>query len=209
MCQCMKVVETTIVVSLEQPHDSRYFELLNNYFAASERDGRASSIEEKKNMMAIKEEMAVLCNRNPRKLDALSEIVSKVRESREKAVLMTKSTVVASELVAFLGEIFGERVILNITQHDSVHEVNQIIDQFGKLPESAVLLLTDSSNAGWDVTAANHLIHYDYPQKATDLMGRNNRISRQTSQHSKATLYYLITSGRIDEFEYLQSKTFD
>jgi ERCC4-related helicase len=201
----MKVVETTIVVSLEQPHDSRYFELLNDYFAASERDGRASSIEQKKKMMVIKEEMAFLCHRNPRKLDALSEIVSQIQESREKAVLMTKSTVVASELTAFLGEKFGERAILNISQHDSVHEVNQIIDQFGKLPESTILILTDSSNAGWDVTAANHLIHYDYPQKSTDMMGRKNRISRQTSPHTEATLYYLITSGRIDEFEYLQS----
>lgn len=202
----MQIVENTITVSLEQPHDSRYFELLNDYFTASERDGRASSIEEKKKMMAIKEEMATLCNRNPRKREALAEIVSQVRESRERAVLMTKSTVVASDLAEFLEERFGARAILNITNQDSVHDVNQIVDQFGKLPESTVLIMTDTANSGLNVTAANHLIHYDYPQKPTEMMGRNNRISRLTSQHSAATIYYLITSGRIDEFEFLQHK---
>jgi len=202
----MKIVETPIAVSLEQPHDSRYFELLNAYFMASERDSRASSIEEKKKMMAIKEEMAALCNRNPRKLDALAEIVSQIRERREKAVLITKSSVVASDLAEFLVEKFGARAILKVTNQDSVHDVNHILDQFNKLPESTVLILTDSANTGLDLTAANHLIHYDYPLKFTDMIGRNNRISRQTSQHSEATVHYLMTSGRIDEFEFLQSK---
>jgi len=202
----MKIIETPIAVSLEQPHDSRYFELLNDYFKASERDGRASSIEEKKKMMAIKEEMAALCNRNPQKLEALADIVSQVRERREKAVLITKLNVVASDLAEFLEERFGNRAILNVSNQDSVHDVLHIINQFDKLPESTVLILTDSANTGLDVTAANHLIHYDYPQKYTDMLQRNNRISRQTSQHSIATIYYLITSGRIDEFEFQQSK---
>jgi superfamily II DNA/RNA helicase len=202
----MKIVETPIAVSLEQPHDSRYFELLNEYFTASERNGRASSIEEKKKMMAIKEEMAALCNRNPRKLDALTAVVSQVRERREKAALITKSNVIASDLAGFLEERFGSHAILNITNQDSVHDVNHILDKFGKLPESTVLILTDSANMGLDLTAANHLIHYDYPQKFTDMIQRNNRISRQTSKHSDAAIYYLITTGRIDELEFLQSK---
>lgn len=202
----MRIVETPIAVSLEQSDDSRYLELLSEYFQASERDGRASSIEEKKKLMAIKEEMGVLCNRNPRKRDALSSIVSKIRERREKAVLITKSSAVASDLAQYLEESLGGRAVLSISNQDSVHEVNDILGQFGKLPESTVLVMTDSVTTGADLTAANHLIHYDYPQRYTEMNQRNNRISRQTSQHEEATIYYLVTSGKIDEFEFRQSK---
>ncbi|WP_123041406.1 helicase-related protein [Cohnella candidum] len=202
----MRIVETPIAVSLEQSDDSRYLELLSEYFQASERDGRASSIEEKKKLMAIKEEMGALCNRNPRKRDALSSLVSKIRERREKAVLITKSSAVASDLAEYLEENLGGRAVLSITNQDSVHEVNDILGQFGKLPESTVLVMTDSVTTGADLTAANHLIHYDYPQRYTEMNQRNNRISRQTSQHEEATIYYLVTSGKIDEFEFQQSK---
>ncbi|WP_422614957.1 helicase-related protein [Cohnella caldifontis] len=120
--------------------------------------------------------------------------------------MITKSNVVASDLAAFLEERFGSRTVLNITNQDSVHDVIEILEKFGKRPESTVLVLTDSANAGLDVTAANHLIHYDYPLKSTDMTGRNNRISRQTSGHPEAVIYYLMTAGRIDEFEFACSE---
>lgn len=202
----MKITETPIVVSLESTYDSQYQDLLMEYFKASERNSRNSSIEEKKRMMAVKEKMADLCNRNPRKLDALKSIVSRVREQREKAVVITKSSVVAADLAENLAKEFGARAVLRIASSHSVHQTNQILDQFGKLPESTVLILTDSVNTGLDLTAANHLIHYDYPPKYTDMIQRNNSISRQTSQHGEAAVYYLVTSGKIDEFEYRECK---
>jgi superfamily II DNA or RNA helicase len=206
VCLPMKVTETQVVVSLVSPYDSQYLELLNEYFIASERNSRDSSIQEKKNLMAIKEKMVVLCNRNPEKLDHLKSIVSRVRDKREKAVVITKSNLVAADLAEMLTEVFGGRSVLQITNHNSVHEAIQILGQFDKLPESTVLILSDLVNTGLDLTAANHLIHYDYPLKYTDMIQRNNRITRQTSHHREVEVYYLTTSGKIDEFEYLECR---
>jgi superfamily II DNA or RNA helicase len=202
----MKVTETQVVVSLVSPYDNQYLELLNEYFTASERNNRASSIQEKKNLMTIKEKMANLCNRNPDKLDHLKTIVSRVWDKREKAVVITKSSLVTAELAEVLSEGFGGRGALQITDQNSVHEANQIVDQFDKLPDSTVLILTDLVNTGLDLTAANHLIHYDYPLRYTDLIQRNNRITRQTSLHREVIIYYLTTSGKIDEFEYQECR---
>jgi superfamily II DNA or RNA helicase len=202
----MKVTETQVVVSLLSPHESQYLELLNEYYIASERNSRASSIEEKKNVMAIKEQMAVLCNQNPNKLEQLKTIISSVRNNREKAVVITKSSLVAADLAEMLAEGFGSRGVLQITNQNSVHEANQILDQYNKLPESTVMILTDLVNTGLDLTAANHLIHYDYPLKYTDIIQRNNRLTRQTSHHMEVAVYYLTTSGKIDEFEYQECR---
>jgi superfamily II DNA/RNA helicase len=202
----MNVTETQVIVSLLSPYDSQYLELLNEYFTASERNNRVSSIEEKKNVMAIKEKMAVLCNQNPDKLDRLKSIISSVRDNREKAVVITKSSLVASDLTDMLAEEFGGRGVLQITNQIPVHEASQVLDQFNKLPESTVLILTDLVNTGLDLTAANHLIHYDYPLKYTDMIQRNNRVTRQTSHHVDVVVYYFTTSGKIDEFEYQECK---
>jgi superfamily II DNA/RNA helicase len=202
----MKVTETQVVVSLLSPHESQYLELLNEYYIASERNSRVSSIEEKKNVMAIKEQMAVLCNQNPNKLEQLKTIISSVRNNREKAVVITKSSLVAADLAEMLAEVFGSRGVLQITNQNSVHEANQILDQYNKLPESTVMILTDLVNTGLDLTAANHLIHYDYPLKYTDIIQRNNRLTRQTSHHMEVVVYYLTTSGKIDEFEYQECR---
>jgi superfamily II DNA or RNA helicase len=202
----MNVTETQVVVSLLSPYDSQYLELLNEYFTASERNSRVSSIEEKKNVMAIKEKMADLCNQNPDKQDRLKTIVSSVRDNREKAVVITKSSLVAANLSEMLAEGIGGRGVLQITNQNSVHEANQILDQFNKLPESTVLIITDLVNTGLDLTAANHLIHYDYPLKYTDMIQRNNRLTRQTSYHMDVVVYYFTTSGKIDEFEYQECR---
>lgn len=198
----MNITERQIVVSLEPDYETEYLELMGEYFAASERNGRASSIVEKKQLMAIKDKMALLCNENPQKLDMLKTIMKQVHDAREKAIVISKSNTVTALLAEKLsaGEDMGS--ILQMNAQLSVHEANQMIDRFNKIPESTVLLVTDSLNTGLDLTAANHLIHYDYPARYTDILQRNNRITRQTSQHRAVTVYYLVTDGKIDEFDY-------
>ncbi|MCK9858642.1 C-terminal helicase domain-containing protein [Paenibacillus sp. ATY16] len=203
----MNITEKQIVVSLEPEYETEYLKLLNNYFTASERDSRASSIFEKKQLMAIKEQMALMCNRNPQKISMLKSIIRDVSDKREKAVVISKSNAVTALLLDELSADEDIKGVFIMTKQLSIHEVNELIDRFNKLPESTVLLITDAVNAGLDITAANHLVHYDYPARYSDLQQRNNRISRQTSYHKEATIYYLLTSGKIDEFEYQECRT--
>jgi SNF2 family DNA or RNA helicase len=202
----MNITEKQIVVSLEPEYETEYLKLLNNYFTASERNSRASSIHEKKQLMTIKEQMALMCNQNPQKLNMLRSIIRDVSDRREKAVVISKSNAVTALLLDELSADEDIKGVLIITSQLSIHEVNEMINRFNKIPESTVLLITDSVNTGLDVTAANHLVHYDYPARYSDILQRNNRISRQTSYHKEATIYYLLTSGKIDEFEYRECR---
>lgn len=206
MTDIMNITEKQIVVSLEPEYETEYLKLLNNYFTASERNIRASSIHEKKQLMAIKEQMALMCNQNPQKMNMLRSIIRDVSDRREKAVVISKSNAVTALLLDELSADEDIKGVLIITTQLSIHEVSEMIDRFNKIPDSTVLLITDSVNTGLDVTAANHLVHYDYPARYSDILQRNNRISRQTSYHKEATIYYLLTSGKIDEFEYRECR---
>lgn len=198
----MNITERPIIVSLEPEYETEYEALMYEYFAASERDSRASSIHEKKQLMAIKDNMALLCNRNPQKLNMLKSIIKQVRDNREKTVVISKSNAVASQLLEELSADADLKGVLLITSQLSIHELNQMIERFNKIPESTALIITDAVNTGLDLTAANHLVHYDYPARYPEMLQRNNRIARQTSYHGEATIYYLMTSGKIDEFDY-------
>ncbi|MDB4866487.1 MAG: hypothetical protein JWR03_820 [Cohnella sp.] len=198
----MKVIEKQMVVSMEPQFETEYLKLMNEYFAASERNSRSSSIQEKKQMMAIKDKMALLCNRNPEKLKTLKTIIKEASNSREKTVVITKSNIVAAELADELTKDEAAKGVLQIATQLSIHGVNEVSDRFNKIPESTVLIVTDAVSTGIDLTAANHLVHYDYPARYTDILQRNNRITRQTSHHPEVTVYYLVTSGKIDEFDY-------
>jgi superfamily II DNA/RNA helicase len=198
----MNVTEKRIIVSLEPPTESQYIQLMNEYFAASERNSRASSIHEKKQIMAIKENMAVLCNRNPPKLQALKTIIKEVDNAREKLLVLSKSNAVVSEIHEELAADEEIRGVLLLTTELSIHEIKEKLDRFNKSSGSTVLIASDSINTGLDFTAANHMVHYDYPGKYSELLQRHLRIMKQTSYHSSATVYYLITKDRIDEFDY-------
>jgi superfamily II DNA/RNA helicase len=198
----MNITERRINVALDSSAEAEYLQLLNDYFTASERNSRASSIYEKKQMMALKERMAVLCNRNPNKRQSLKTIIREAREGKEKVVVMTKSNAVAMELQEqLLADELTQGVLL-LSNQLSIHQVNAVNDRFSKSAESTVLIVTDAVNTGLDFTAANHLAHYDYPLRYADILQRNHRITRQTSYHSEAAVYYLMTSGKIDEFDY-------
>ncbi|WNQ09087.1 C-terminal helicase domain-containing protein [Paenibacillus aurantius] len=198
----MKVTENPIVVSLEPGLETDYHQLMKEYFSASERNSRASSIEEKKQIMSTKDKMALLCNRNPGKLEALKSIIREVETAKEKLLIVTRSSAVALELLTELKEEENPNRTLHIHGDLSIHQVNQMNDRFTKSPASPVLILTDTVNAGLDLTAANHLVHYDYPIRYSDMMQRNHRVTRQTSHHTEASLYYLMTRDCIDEFEF-------
>src|SRR4051794_13419181 len=128
----MDVTEKPIVVSLEPEYETEYLQLMYDYFTASERNSRASSIQEKKQVMAIKDKMAMLCNHNPQKLDMLKTIIKQVREAREKAIVISKSNAVASELFEDLTKDEEMKGVLLITPQLSIHEANQMIDRFNK-----------------------------------------------------------------------------
>jgi superfamily II DNA/RNA helicase len=146
-------------------------------------------------------------------LNMLKTIIKNARNAREKVVVISRSNTVAAELLDELSNDPEVDGVLLMTTQLSVHEINQRNDQFTKTPEANVLLVTDAVNTGLDFTAANHLVHYDYPARYTDILQRNNRIARQTSHHREAAIYYLITSGKIDEFDYgecmKENKTID
>jgi superfamily II DNA/RNA helicase len=200
--QMMKVTEKRITVSLEPPTESKYIELMNDYFATSERNSRASSIQEKKQIMAIKDNMAILCNKNPLKLQALKTIIKEVDDAREKLLVLSKSNAVAAEIYKELAVDEEIRGVLLLTTELSIHQINQKLDRFNKSSGSTVLIVTDAINTGLDLTAANHMVHYDYPGRYSEILQRHHRIMKQTSYHTNATVYYLVTKDRIDEFDY-------
>jgi len=193
-----------VIVALEPALELPYLKLLNEYFAASERNNRASSIDDKKQLMTIKEQMMELCHHNPHKREVLKRIILAAFSKREKTVIISRANSAMSELLeAFaLEEEMKDIGVMLLSSELNVHEVTSLIDRFSRSMDAAVLLITDSANPSLNLSAANHLVHYDYPDSDVLLMQRNNRITRQTSYHTEATIYYLMSEGKIDQFNY-------
>lgn len=200
----MKIMEHQIIVSTESELDKEYQGLVNAYFCASERNNRASSIHEKKQIMFIKETMASLCDRNPQKLQVLKNIINNAGNFKEKVIIITKSNAVALFLHEELSAGVSENSVLKLTGELSVHDNYQLRDWFAKSAESSVLITTDLVQTGLDFTAANHLVHYDFPLKYADLLKRNHLIIKSTSHYNVANIYFLMTENKIDEFDYLE-----
>lgn len=200
----MKVAEKRIIVTMEAEREPGYLKLLHDYFAASEHNIRASSIDAKKQMMQAKEQMLQLCHSDPAKLEALKDLLRNAYDRREKAVIITRTGTIAMAIQEWLQqdvETPGWEITL-LSSELNVHEVNAQLDRFSQRMDALVLILTDAASTSLNLSAANHLIHYDYPETYAQVVQRNNRIARQTSYHTEAMIYYMMCEGKIDMLNY-------
>ncbi|MFS0728072.1 helicase-related protein [Paenibacillus sp. 1P07SE] len=200
----MNIAEKRIAVTMEAEREAGYLQLLHDYFAASELNNRASSIDAKKQMMHTKEQMLQLCHSEPAKLDALKSVLRRAYENREKAVVITRASGVAMAILERLEQDAeaAEWGVMVLSSDLNVHEVSAQLDRFSQRMDNSVLVLTDAASPSLNLSAANHLIHYDYPDTYAQIVQRNNRITRQNSYHTEASIYYMMCEGKIDMLNY-------
>lgn len=200
----MKVAEKRVTVTMEAEREPGYLKLLHDYFAASEHNHRVSSIDAKKQMMQAKEQMLQLCHTAPAKLEALKDVLHTAYDDREKAVIISRTGATAVAIQDWLqqdSEAMRWGIML-LSSELNVHEVNAQLDRFSQRMDASVLILTDAASTSLNLSAANHLVHYDYPDTYAQMVQRNNRITRQNSYHTEATIYYMMCEGKIDMLNY-------
>ena len=98
--------------------------------------------------------------RNP-KLQRLIELVTEIFTNGEKVLVFTSYTAMADLILSLLSDQFG-CYVRTIDGRTPIPERQQIIDEFSETTGKAALVLNPrAAGAGLNITAANHVIHYN------------------------------------------------
>jgi SNF2 family DNA or RNA helicase len=136
--------------------------------------------------------------RNP-KLQRLIELVSEIFANGEKVLVFTSYTAMADLILSLLLDQFG-CYVRTIDGRTPVPQRQEIIDEFSKTAGKAALVLNPrAAGAGLNITAANHVIHYNLewnPAIEDQASARAHRRG-QTLPVFIRRLYY---AGSVEEF---------
>ncbi len=133
------------------------------------------------------------------KFSRLREICETIYEKREKALIFTQFRELTAPLHRFLGEIFG-RPGLILHGGTAVGKRKDLIDEFqGEQDYIPFMVLSlKAGGVGLNLTAANHVIHFDRwwnPAVENQATDRAFRIGQQR----KVMVHKLITKGTVEE----------
>jgi non-specific serine/threonine protein kinase len=132
------------------------------------------------------------------KFDALAEICETIREKRERVLVFTQFKEMCEPLSAFLKNFFG---MPGLVLHGStpLKTRGKLVEQFnGKDYVPFMVLSLKAGGTGLNLTAANHVVHFDrwwnpaIENQATD---RAFRIGQQKS----VNVYKFVCVGTIEE----------
>ena len=136
--------------------------------------------------------------RNP-KLQRLIELVSEIFANGEKVLVFTSYTTMADLILSLLSDQFG-CYVRTIDGRTPIPERQDIIDEFSETSGKAALVLNPrAAGAGLNITAANHVIHYNLewnPAIEDQASARAHRRG-QTLPVFIRRLYY---AGSVEEF---------
>ena len=135
---------------------------------------------------------------NP-KLQRLIELISEIFANGEKVLVFTSYTVMADLILSHLSDQFG-CYVKTIDGRTPIPERQEIIDKFSEITGKAALVLNPrAAGAGLNITAANHVIHYNLewnPAIEDQASARAHRRG-QTLPVFIRRLYY---AGSVEEF---------
>jgi len=132
------------------------------------------------------------------KFEQLREICATIREKRERVLVFTQFREMTEPISDFLAEIFGKEGFV-LHGGTPVKRRNEIIAQFsGEQYFPYIVLSLKAGGVGLNLTAANHVIHFDRwwnPAVENQATDRAFRIG----QTKNVMVYKFVTKGTIEE----------
>ena len=146
------------------------------------------------------------------KLSTFLEILRKVKRSREKALVFTRSLDMQQLLAASIFETFGQSVdIINgaTARNETLTSANTRKAMLNRFRENTdinfIILSPDVAGIGLNLVEANHVIHYGRwwnPAKESQATDRTYRIGQERDVH----VYYLIAKDPQGKFKSFDEK---
>lgn len=132
------------------------------------------------------------------KVQALLELIESINEAGEKALIFTQFTEMAEGLQKIIGEVTG-RTPLYLHGGLSTRQRADVVDRFQNHPADKFFILSlKAGGTGLNLTAANHVIHYDLwwnPAVESQATDRAYRIG----QTKNVMVHRLICSNTFEE----------
>lgn len=131
------------------------------------------------------------------KMETLVELIENIRDQNESCLIFTQYIGMGNLLKNVLEEHFGERVLFlngSVPKKDR----DKMIEQFQNGTYGVFLLSLKAGGTGLNLTAANHVIHYDRwwnPAVENQATDRAYRIGQKRFVH----VHKLITTGTLEE----------
>ncbi|WP_094605844.1 DEAD/DEAH box helicase [Sporomusa silvacetica] len=132
------------------------------------------------------------------KFEQLREICETIREKRERVLIFTQFREMTEPISEFLRSIFGKEGLV-LHGGTSVKRRNEMVEQFnGERYVPYMVLSLKAGGVGLNLTAANHVIHFDRwwnPAVENQATDRAFRIG----QTRNVMVYKFVTTGTIEE----------
>ncbi|MDX5476074.1 MAG: DEAD/DEAH box helicase [Bacillaceae bacterium] len=131
------------------------------------------------------------------KMEKLVELVGNIREREESCLIFTQYITMGNMIVESLSELLGEKVEF---LHGSVvkGKRDELIERFQAGEFKVLVLSLKAGGTGLNLTAANHVIHYDRwwnPAVENQATDRAYRIGQKRFVH----VHKFITTGTLEE----------
>lgn len=132
------------------------------------------------------------------KMELLFNKLDSIVESNEKVLIFTQFTEMGNLLQRFIGDRFGENPLF---YHGgcTIKQRKEMVDKFQQDPAEKIFILSlKAAGTGLNLTAANHVIHYDLwwnPAVEAQATDRAYRIG----QKSNVMVHRFITKGTFEE----------
>jgi SNF2 family DNA or RNA helicase len=141
------------------------------------------------------------------KMQRLVEIAEEIFASGEKMLVFTSYTAMSDMIAIRLAENFGV-FAETLDGRTPIDDRQQMIDRFSAANGGAVLVLNPrAGGAGLNITAANHVVHYN-PEWNPALEDQASARSHRRGQTRPVTVHRLLIAGTVEEViaERLQRK---
>lgn len=131
------------------------------------------------------------------KMDKLAELLKAIHEQGESCLIFTQYIEMGNMIKQLAEKMFGEPVqFLNGSL--SKHDRDKMVERFQKKEFNILILSLKAGGTGLNLTAANHVIHYDRwwnPAVENQATDRAYRIGQKRFVH----VHKMITTGTIEE----------
>lgn len=132
------------------------------------------------------------------KFRRLDEIVDEIFASREKVIIFTSFTAMADMIARHIEQRFSAFVGV-IDGRLAIDERQPLIDRFSSFAGPAALVLNPKAGgAGLNITAANHVIHYN-PEWNPALEDQASARSHRRGQTRPVTVHRLLVANTVED----------
>lgn len=201
-------IEMTSFTVLSRKQALLYSQLINTL---AERLDELSGLERRGLLLASLTKLKQICNHpdhylgnsefNPKhsgKFQQLQELCETIAQKREKVLIFTQFREICEPLAAYLEQIFN-RPGLVLHGQTPVHKRSGLVEQFNSSHYIPFMVLSlKAGGVGLNLTAANHVIHFDRwwnPAVENQATDRAYRIGQQ----KHVLVHKFVTKGTLEE----------